>query len=71
MKIVEATNKVYVKSGFYKDKENPQGKVLFGNFTKLPPDLVKLQSQRGFHGAFCLGAAAAIAAAGLKGLGMR
>ena len=51
--------------------QNAWSHVCVGGFTKLPPDLVKLQSQRGFHGAFCLGAAAAIAAAGLKGLGMR
>lgn len=41
--------------------------VCQGGFARLPPDLVQLQAQRGFHAAFCVGALAAVVAAGLKG----
>lgn len=41
--------------------------VCKGGFAQLPPDLVQLRSERGFHAAFCVGAVAAIVAAGLKG----
>ena len=41
--------------------------VCKGGFAQLPPDLVQLRSERGFHAAFCVGATAAIVAAGLKG----
>jgi len=41
--------------------------VCQGGFAQLPPDLAQLQAQRGFHAAFCVGAIAAVVAAGLKG----